>query len=88
MKVYRVVKPFFDVDHDDGLYRSPLFSSKEVAEEFLSKVWGPNVPPGNKWWSAPDWKGEDHPPKIEEKEVLEECPEVKDAEHYLTITYT
>lgn len=86
MTVYQVKMPFYDDDHDHGSYRSPLFATREVADQFMAQVVSDRAAnrPGA-WWSAGDYDQ----PIITELEVLESwTPPLKSAEEYLEITYT
>ena len=38
MKIYRCTKDYFDGDHDHGQYESPLFSTRELAEQFKQAI--------------------------------------------------
>lgn len=88
MKVYQVVKSYFDGDHDHGMYRSPLFLNREDAEDFLAQVDATNdrVPDETGWFSSSGW--EQYPPYINELEIVETKITAKDSDSYLTITYT
>lgn len=87
MKVYRVVMSFYDDDHDHGFYSSPLFETREAAEEFLRAL--RDVPEGDfrQWWTA---SGLGYGPEIaaiEEEEVFSNWDGVLAiAESYLKIT--
>ena len=91
MKVYQVYKPFFDGDHEHGSYRSPLFATRELAEEFKRKVWDELKEWDNSRWETDCFGNEDYPPSIIELEVEASLPpeeKIKNANNWLTITYT
>jgi hypothetical protein len=79
MKVYQVTMPYFDGDHDHGVYESPLFLNREDAENFLSQVDG-------------EWLTEDFEmgtkPSIVEHEILEAPIKVDKPFKYLIVTFT
>jgi hypothetical protein len=94
MKVYRVIMPYFDCDHDHGYYESPLFLRREDAEAFRQALIDiANQDPYDKRvWSSDDGSWEGLGPKdayIEESEVIEVWDgTVKPAGEYLRITWT
>ena len=85
MKLYRVVKSFFDGDHEYGQYESPMFINKTAAVLFKQKVWDSlekNDP--HRWWSDDDFMCLNEP-VIEELEIIEQCPVcVEKSGDYLT----
>lgn len=86
MKVYQVVMDYFDGDHEHGSYRSPLFVTRELAEQFKQAVYI-NSDSDKEWWTD-SWH-EREEPYIITLEILDELPEVlKDARDYRHITYT
>jgi hypothetical protein len=81
MKVFQVTLPYFDGDHDHGVWQSPLFSKREDAECFKNAVTGD--------WGTFSWSDdpEEQEPTINEIEVVDswngELP--KDSHDLLTI---
>lgn len=90
MKVYQVCKGYFDGDHDHGSYKSPIFATRELAEQFLAQVWGKDLPECKEWWSEfDDDQGDGAAPSICEMDVLEEpVTDVLNAHNYQNITFT
>lgn len=87
MKVYQVVKSYFDGDHDHGMYRSPLFLNREDAENFLAQVDATNEQVSDETgWFSDGWN--QYPPYITELEVVETKLTATNSDNYLTITYT
>lgn len=89
MKVYQVVMSYFDGDHEHGSYRSPQFASRELAQAFFDALVEFPDDDTRAWWTD-DWS--DGSAKacavIVETEVLDSLPEIKDAEHYRSVTFT
>ena len=93
MKVYQVVMPYYDGDHEHGYYMSPLFKTKDDAESFLKALSEMNSNDKRKWETC---SLDFDLAKIEDKAYIEELEihefsddfEIKEAEHYLHISYT
>lgn len=96
MKVYQVVKSYYDGDHEHGSYRSPLFAKLEDAEAFREAVdpsgetWEDEARHdwGQRWWSD-SGLGRQTEPRIVEMEVVESWDgEVPSAREARSITWT
>ena len=88
MKVYRVVRPFYDGDHEHGAYESPLFARRQDAERFKAAV-TPGAHYDPRHWVTDDGLNSDSPPVVEELEVVKAWNGiVLEAQLYLWITYT
>jgi len=87
MKVYQVVKSYFDGDHDHGEYKSPLFSNRKAAEQFQEKI-STEAEDGKRWWSE-EGLITNYDSFVIELDILDECPDqIEDAEVYLSLTWT
>lgn len=84
MKVYQVSKLWFDGGHDSGCYTSPIFSSRELAEDFLQQILDQEKEKySKKVWSC--YYDDDHgyvKPSICEMEVHTKRSELKDYSQY------
>jgi len=88
MKVYRVVKPFFDGDHEHGAYESPFFARRQDAEQFRDAV-TPGAIYDPRHWVTDGGLDSDNPPVVEAIEVVEAWDGIlHGAKVYLRITYT
>ena len=88
-KVFQVTMPYHG-GHEHGSYESPLFSTREAAEQFKAKLVALPVNDDRRWWADYGMQGlgpEDA--HISEAEVLDACPdEIDEAQAYLHITWT
>jgi len=84
MTVFQVTLPYFDGDHDHGVWQSPLLSKREDAERFKKAVTGV--------WGTFSWSEdqEEQEPIISELIVNESLSDdlIKDSPNMLTIHYT
>jgi len=88
MKVYRVVKAFYDGDHIHGQYESPFFARRQDAEQFRAAV-TPGASYDPRHWVTDDGLDRDSPPVVEAIQVVEVWDgTVHEARVYLGITYT
>jgi len=86
MKVYQVTLPYFDGDHDHGMYNSPLFMNIQDAENFLDQVRADKTL-GPKSWDTDNVSGEKIPTIIT-MEVQEWPIEATSWANYLDIHFT
>jgi len=88
MKLYRVVKAFYDGDHEHGQYESPVFVRREDAEQFAAAV-TPGAVYDPRHWITDDGLDSDSPPVVEAIEVVARWSgTVFGRRRYLRITYT
>lgn len=89
MKAYKVGL-LYNMGHESGYYESPLFATRELAEEFARKVkFRQGSVPYQEYIRM--WDGGDGiDPQVSEVDVdvLTELPDIKEAIAYLNITYT
>ena len=83
MKAYKVAKWHYE-DSVLDKFESPLFATRELAEEFLSEIWGDDVETDHKWMAC-DW--DDVVPHIQEIIIEEELPEIKKSSAYQETEY-
>jgi len=89
MKAYQVRMPYYDDDHDHGIYESPLFLTRKDAEKFLTAL--RNLPEldSRRWFTCAG--GDVYGPEkafIREMEIVHWNGELKASNAYLLITYS
>lgn len=88
MKVFQVFKTWDAGDgHDNGIYESPLFTTREAAEAFRMQVWCPEDEESDFHWGCSNDDFCDGEPQIIEMEILEEVGEIFKAREYSTQTH-
>lgn len=58
MKVYQVSMSYYDGDHDHGTWDSPMFVTRELAEQYKLAIMALDENDDRKWWNNDSYTNE------------------------------